>query len=915
MLRLHSRPLVPLLALLAAGVLLPGRPPSASEGRFRSIDPATYRSPSGRWSLVVDPGERSGSGAATYRMLHDGRTRWSRRLWFTLLDAAVADDGTVGGYSYPEGVGFRQAKSLHVHLLAPTGDARLNHAIGLSPPTSMHGGPEPRPVGVFLDPSNDRLVVRFADPMRMVYYADAPDPDLHHWGETWWIFRISRPKLVGRIQPKLLMPDPGATRSIVAARPVPGTPLTLVHWLRALRGTDSYGARFTLIDLKGRPVWKLDLPADYSFPDDSTAQGRVIERMQREGAILAARSPGRFEVRFVKARQRVRFAVSRTPDGGWTALEEGRTADGAQPRPRVARRTVHATPAGSGVRLRRLGSFELRRPGHTRHPIRDVEHLIVCGPGRVAFIRDSAGEPAALVVVDEAGKTRAVSLAPIPADDRTWKGLAWLGGDRFVLVRSSYRFGVPAKLWTADVASGAVAPLSGYGSPDPDEIAGFGDGSFAVLGDGEGGNVLLRCAASGRRLWLVKQKTDTHDPLFAASGMTVTTDGGVVVCDNIRGLMQVYDGAGRHLRTVQLEKVWGRRPRYLSGLAPDREGGVIVTDFQAPAPFVRMRADDTVLASVTPRYPSGWPLDPLGVAGDGAGRLWTSDRSAVLRLDDRGAVVRVLGEAPDPARLTLPVPVLLDSQDRLYVVDGRTCAAHVFDRSGRWQRHYAPLPKDRWVAMESRQCAVTPSGEVLLGHLSRGGEWDQPAGYARYTGDGRRIGVVPEVKGASGAWLMQPRSGRRWVLGFRSLALVGPDGAILRKIDRRPDGVWLKSFGTGAVAPDGSLALLVSPIDDRDDPATISLYDPSGRPVRTLRVPTTSRRPYGLDYKPGLLVVGEPGAVLALDTSGRKLWRFVPDPGRREQFWTPLLPHTTHELWLFDGVRTIVRYALPPARG
>ena len=42
------------------------------------------------------------------------------------------------------------------------------------------------------------------------------------------------------------------------AQPVPGTPLTLIHWYIITKSDQSDDAKFTLVDERGRPVWTLD---------------------------------------------------------------------------------------------------------------------------------------------------------------------------------------------------------------------------------------------------------------------------------------------------------------------------------------------------------------------------------------------------------------------------------------------------------------------------------------------------------------------------------------------------------------------------------------------------------------------------------------------------------------------------------
>src|SRR5687767_10030327 len=76
---------------------------SAMYGFAPDLAPREYASPSGRITLFVDPSSREGAGEATYVLRKDGTIVWSGERPFTLWEAAVGDDGTVGGYAYTLG--------------------------------------------------------------------------------------------------------------------------------------------------------------------------------------------------------------------------------------------------------------------------------------------------------------------------------------------------------------------------------------------------------------------------------------------------------------------------------------------------------------------------------------------------------------------------------------------------------------------------------------------------------------------------------------------------------------------------------------------------------------------------------------------------------------------------------------------
>src|SRR6185295_11700636 len=68
------------------------------------LDPRTDVSTTGAYSLHVEPSSPAGRGKAGYRLEHEGHDVWSAELPFTLWESVVADDGTVAGYAYGNGL-------------------------------------------------------------------------------------------------------------------------------------------------------------------------------------------------------------------------------------------------------------------------------------------------------------------------------------------------------------------------------------------------------------------------------------------------------------------------------------------------------------------------------------------------------------------------------------------------------------------------------------------------------------------------------------------------------------------------------------------------------------------------------------------------------------------------------------------
>ena len=153
----------------------------------------------------------------------------------------------------------------------------------------------PAASGLFLDPDNDRLVVRIAD--------------FNLGVEEWWSFQFSTGEPVGICQPKELMADPDPVSCSLDARPVAGTSLTLVHWRREEARANRDGARFTLVDPTGKSVWSLDWPSDYRVPNDEKAEIQLWKELHEHGAILRCDQRGQFDLWCGRDAEQVTFSV------------------------------------------------------------------------------------------------------------------------------------------------------------------------------------------------------------------------------------------------------------------------------------------------------------------------------------------------------------------------------------------------------------------------------------------------------------------------------------------------------------------------------------------------------------------------------------------------------------------------------
>lgn len=875
------------------------------EGPPPTLNPKTYVSPSGKCSLFVDPGDLHGRNGGSYRLTHDGKDVWSGSRPYTLWDAFVTDDGVTGGYSYSHGwrgyseAGFKAGfGDFRVVIIDASGKERLEQITKREPSRFLHTPPNPLGGSLLVDVANDRLVVRVRD------------ADLNRGAEEWWTYRLSTGMPGARFRPKELMSGGNEggfldTPFINDVKFVAGTPLTLLHWWRYRLGDHRPSdARFTLIDLDGKPVWSHELPGDYPESDDNGAVNGQRRALNESGAILKNARAGQFDLWFFKAASRVTFAVKQRPNGEWTVTEVGRRAYvAAVPiEPKEPEIPVLAIPW--------LGRVELKVSADgPPADIRGVGGIAFDDRGRIAFLRDASGKTPSLVVIDQLGRVlRTIALDGTRSEDeRGWCNLTWVGKERYLLLRDSTANGRTMDAWWVDAALGKASQVPGFSTSALSEAAGFPDGRFVVKGglhysrhSATGDDNLYAFDAKGGRAWTLEQGDHT-DPaaLFDLKSVAITTDGRIAVLDNIRGFIQFFAADGKHLRTVEVAKAWRRNPSYLTTLAADRDGGLLVSDFEGTPPLVRMAADGRVRAGIQPSYPDGHKLGirDAQVAPDGS--VWVTDGYALLRLGESGAADRVLGDGPDNRRLGRIAAVTIDFQGRIYAAAARTGAVHVFERDGRWLRVCSPAPADVPEGLSRPQLTVSTAGDVYEGLDTTG---DGP--YIHFSPEGKRLGIESlKLNDVKEVWYCQPGTGRRWVIGYEKMFLADSAGKVVRTITRRPDRHWLDKPGDAAVAPDGSIAV--------ESGGAVSLYRADGEPIRTFALPSSmpSRFPR-LAFNGERVVVVADKSVFVFDAFGKALGQFSPPKGQDES-WTPFLRNRHRDLLLFNGKNVIYQFKLP----
>jgi DNA-binding beta-propeller fold protein YncE len=887
----------------------------------RDLQPKRYASPSGRFVLTVDPSVREGAASGQYRFEHDGKPVWSGEQPFTLWSASVSDDGHVAGYAYDKGFDC-DCGNFVVAIFDANGNLLRADRTERKGSLFLHTAADPKAIDQFIDPVNHRFVVR------------VEDADLNTHAESWWVYNLIDGKLERKFKPSNAETDPSRMARLADAKPVAGTPLILLHWIRYVSAEQCKtsparshdGARFSLLDANFTRVWSVEFPKDYDLPDE-LAQARLDTEVRDHGAIIHTAQPGQFAVHTYADAQRIDFRVA--PDahrrGKWTVVETRRTPYQAPVVPTRAEE-LRAVPERQ---LQSLGAIELQRQAAADVPFDSVEAFDRDDRGRfgVLTMTDCDGNHAPqFVLVDANGKL--LRRVAIDAPGRLCSlqfHAAWVGGDRWLITTNVLGDDPKASAAWLDVSTGKFTPLEHFDVQDVKALRGTHDGGFIALTTTHTAysmqDSLLGFDKDGRQRWAIAEEHgNDKTKLSSAEAVTVTTDNEVVVLENISDELKVYDRNGAYRRTVNLTAAWGRKPNYPSGVAADADGGVFVFDFHGEPSIVHMNCDGAVLESFTPKFRDGRRFDVRDeVRQDRDKARWASDGRALLRLDAQGIVDRVIGNKPDFGALGDVAAFQITHDGKIYAVDQRTAAVHVFDTAGRRLAVCHPDPHDYAGEMRGTSLTIADSGDVFVERDDRRHD------FVHYAADCRRVGVErADLDEVAQHWHAVPGSSRRWIVAYQHLYLVDAQNSVKRSFARTADGHWVEAPGAAAIAPDGTMVVVTDASDHEgfSSDRLLTRYSTAGVALETWPLPAVAKMwmsQFAFDGKRVVLPVdtrqdlNEPAniSLAAYNVHGKALFRFAPVFHGEEMTVFLVQPHEQPQLWVFDGRAKIERYALP----
>ncbi len=898
------------LSLIAVGIAITASSSGAWQfGGPALLEPTTYTSSDGTWTLHVDPTARHGEGAGRYELKHAGKVAWSGSRPITLHDAVVTDEGIAAGYAYSDGVDGRENGTFHVVIFAPDGSTRLDESTRREGSQFMHTAPNPNASGLFLHADLGRFVVRVLD------------PDVNRAQEEWWEYELSTGKLLSKARPAATQPKDDALRFIVAAHAVRGTPLTLVQWWRpdfSSRESTKLGTRFALLDPDRKPVWELVLPTDYNVPVSEDAQDALMQEIWRDGAVLSVSEPRRFTLRVAAENVRAIFEVAREEPSGaaerWSVREIERSAY------KPAAKAKEQVP--SPLALREIGvvALELGR-GRASGPVRDIDAFAFTSKGTLRFVRreEPKGSFTCVDLDAQGAPTRETRVRPFDHElvghtesEREGRAL-WsaLAGDSWLFSLSPYGPEARARAWRVDAASGDVVELANFECPSIDAAAPLRKDGFAVLGTYHfkytQTDALIGFDAQGKKQWEVTGGPPT-DALFSPEDMTVLTDGTIAVLENITNRIQLFEPAGKLRTSLALEQLWKRKPRYPSDISADVDGNMLVHDFNGSPLLVRMKTSGEVLAGFDPARPDGQKLPDLArtaaVAPDG--RIWATDRRTLQRLDDSGHVDLTLGDEVRADELTEPEGASIDARGRILIQDARTAAVHVFTSDGKPAFVCRPVANDVDDASSLDPPVASGSGGVFVNRGSGGAPR-----FVEFDATGKRIGLrdlpISGLCAAAGSTCI-------WGRGEGGLVRIDGEGKASAPIERLPDQRWIDGVEALAQHADGTLyALHWSSSDGGGSKGSIAAFDADGKALRQYALPSSANG-RTLSVAGDWLVVGtwDPHVYLVSRATGQVRIVDVPASAKKGSLWCHGLSPDGKELWMFEvQALQLHRFALP----
>ena len=592
--------------------------------------------------------------------------------------------------------------------------------------------------------------------------------------------------------------------------------------------------------------------------------------------------------------------------------------------------------------LRHLGTIQLEIEPPTRSPIRSIFDFDMDNVGRIGFLRLWESGASTFVFLAKDGSVRREIPCELLQKEHIDPIIRWLGGDSWGFFITD-RNGWDLLGWRIDVDTGKVIQFPNLGCRGSEDIAGDRRGGFVVGSPAsreefESGRSasLVAFDASGKQRWRIEQRE--YDPtrrMMSLGCVTVLKDGRIAVVDRFNFGIRLFDRNGKQVSVVD-SQVYSCLETAIK-VAPGGQGGLLFSSYgprslwSVPATNLEAANSDGDISSqsdidsnvldripkyvdlqLTPKQRSGQSfVSRRGARVDNEDRIWVSDGAAFFRLDNKGVVDHTLGEEPSDASIRKLHGAEIDNRGRVYLLNERTGAIHVFDRDGKRMHLCKPSPDDFTDLTSSYyRMSIGPRGETYLSDSQNRYLCFSPVGQCLGFSD---LGMGP----TTGRPLFHPHTSKRWVLDPHIVYLTDNDGQLLGSIASRADGKPMDRRYNVAVAPDGALAIVAGEsLQGKEEALTLNLYANNAEPVKTIPMPVTGR-PWRLAYGGRYVSMNTwfDNCPYFLDLENEK-WSVLPCPGTDDEpaewlgGWMPFFVDDGKEVWLFRFKdRRIERYA------
>lgn len=780
-----------------------------------TLNPKTYESPSGEYQLHIDPSQVRGVGPSTVTMSHAGTRLWQKEHPFSLWHAHVTNDGHTVGYTYIHGYegmtlvyGRNVPNTVDIVFLDTDGEIIARHDMPRQHSGMLSNPPDPYvpTINLFVPiPSQDRVLV-------------VPHSRSRKTPAPWWMFELSSGHRLDDIAnpatPIIL--QNGFTRNILF-QPLGDHPVLVVHALLSHYNASkrTQDAFLGLLGLDGNLIWSTTIQSEY----DHMPQGWHWLR-DPDPADQLATVAGGFQFHSWSTDEIISFECVR--EGAvWAVQEIDR-----QPAP-PAPEEQPPEPLET-IALELAGSISLGRPVPT--PFEGISYIDVDGKGNIGFVPLTHRTKSFFLVSPEGDVIHRELFADFEGDTPWLRRAVWAGNDRqpdrWLLFSSGIGDRKPAAAWY-DVQTRSIVTIPDLGFEYVRDMRPLRDGGLIAAGDGltRSNTGLVAFNPDGSIRW-------KQDVQYLRDGLAITTNDEIALLTSERVLF--FNLEGNPSGDIDLATAFGRQPRYPAGMTADTNGGVIVLDASGTSGAFHIARDGSLNKTLTPRFDDGAIIDGTrDIPQAPGGTLWTTDGHSLLMLGDDGIVERIIGEPPEARPLRKVSSIALGPRGNIYALNEANAAIHVFDKDGNLRAVLPPPSKSPGYLFGSSLVTVEHDGTIH-------------APGVRYARDEKPL---PPLDGATSQiaeyWLMHPHNPVGWSLGYEYIALfqIEKDDTttVLREVRRRPDNTWVERPNDGAVAQDGSLAVVVSEdLGYRRGTPMLCIYDASGEPMRMYAMPDQS---------------------------------------------------------------------------